>query len=529
MQAGFNRMNDVTVIQASQGLAMYVREHVSDALSKGIVVGHDHRHNSLRFAELTCLAFVYQGFTVYKLGMVHTPLVPFGIDQLNASCGVMITASHNPAEDNGYKVYWSNGCQIIPPHDEGISQSIEENLEPWTWDVEILNQSDKVKNPVEELEKVYFKQIKMKLMVGSLNPEPGFKVVYTPIHGVGLPYIKQTVEILGLTDSMIAVDQQAMPDPDFPTVKFPNPEEKGALDLAKTVADQHGATFIIANDPDADRFVAAVKDKQNSQWVQLTGNQIGDLFAEYLLKHSAEGVGKLAMLNSTVSSEFLSHFARKHGIHYEDTLTGFKWIGNRAIDLEEQGYVVPFAYEEALGYMFSVVHDKDGISAACVMLQMAVEWHNNGTDGLQQIQKLYKEIGYFADVNSYYITSDPSTTVETFENIRSLYNATPTRIGSFQIDYWRDLTIGYDSSTPDHKPVLPVSASTQIITVKLSQQNQDEGIRFTARGSGTEPKLKVYIEAHSSTPERALNLAQEVWELLELNWFKPDGIKLKRG
>jgi phosphoglucomutase len=538
MEAGFSRMNDLTVLQTSQGLAAYVKNSVPEAELRGVVIGHDHRHNSARFAELTALAFVRKGFKVYQLGLVHTPLVPFCVDEEKAACGVMITASHNPAQDNGYKVYWENGCQIIPPHDIGIAQSIEENLDPWTWDVSHLENNDQLVRPGSKLKSKYFAAMTAKLRAPSLGAIPrDFKIVYTPMHGVGLPFIQGAASHLDLpADAIVAVDEQAQPDPDFPTVTFPNPEERGALDMAIKTADEHAIDVVLANDPDADRFAVAVKNQQTDKWKQLTGNHIGALFANYCFhryqrEHNGD-VSKLAMLNSTVSSRLMAKLARKHGFHYEDTLTGFKWIGNRAITLEYLQYTVPFAFEEALGYMFPVVHDKDGISAAYVFLQILIELQKKGTTVLDELEQIYREVGYFEEHNSYYISPDSSTTDKVFAQIRSLGgdnypNSHPKAIGQFSVTSWRDLTVGYDSRTNDNKPILPVSATTQMVTVEL-KDSDGRDVRFTARGSGTEPKLKVYIEATADTELSAKTLADEMWMALEKEWFRPEETGLTR-
>ncbi|CAN6647392.1 phosphoribomutase [Trichomonascus vanleenenianus] len=534
MEAGFSRMNAVTVLQASQGLAKYVEKTIQNGAERGVVIGHDHRHHSRHFAELAALAFVQLGFKVYALGQVHTPMVPFAVDTLKASSGVMVTASHNPAIDNGYKVYWANGCQIIPPHDSKIAASIDANLEPWSWDLGLLNSPLVERNITASVTVQYFAKLLRELNFTDGKKTPGFRFVYTPMHGVGLPAMRRAAGLLGLEDSMVVVPQQADPDPDFVTVKFPNPEEKGALDLAMELADSQGIKLILANDPDADRFVAAVK---RSKWVQLTGNQLGSLFADFVTKQYSEkqrGVSRLAIVNSTVSSEFNAHVAARMGFRCDETLTGFKWIGNRAIDLEAQGYDVPFGYEEALGYMFSTVHDKDGISAAFVFMQMAGMWAMQGTDAVEKMQLLYRTVGYFAEYNSYYVTASPAVTDQVFAYIRSLGKSHDSRaspgangvypgmIGPYKVEYWRDLTTGYDSSTPDHAPTLPVSPLVQMITVKLSTPDSGEGVRFTARGSGTEPKLKVYIEGHASSAERAQELAVNVWQVLKEQWFRPD-------
>lgn len=530
MEAGFSRMNDLTVLQASQGLAVYVKETVKDATRRGIVIGHDHRHNSARFAELTKIAFAHHGFKVYEYGdLVHTPMVPFGVDHFNASCGVMITASHNPAKDNGYKVYWENGCQIIPPHDHGIAASIDNNLTPWTWTL-----SDEDATMVEniDLTEQYLNTIKTRLVGTFVEGTPngshshagfGIPFVYTPMHGVGLPIMTSVCELLGVGQRMHVVEQQAKPDPDFSTVSFPNPEEKGALDLAIDCADENSCELILASDPDADRFAVAVK-AHDGNWTQLTGNQVGALFAFQALSSTS---GKVAVINSTVSSQLMKNLAELHGATYFDTLTGFKWIGNKAIDLEAKGYTVPFAFEEALGYMFPVVHDKDGISAAAMFLLLVKKYHiKSGQDVLNLLEIIYKKTGYFEEHNDYYIAPSPEITKQVFDFVRS-NQVSKTHVGDFEVKGWRDLTIGYDSQTADHKPTLPVSASSQMITVCLEGTTPGLKCRFTARGSGTEPKLKVYIEAQAPTAQQAKTFADQVWGCLAKEWFRPQVSGLK--
>ncbi|ODQ83224.1 hypothetical protein BABINDRAFT_6071 [Babjeviella inositovora NRRL Y-12698] len=538
MEAGFSRMNDVTVLQASQGLAVYVQARTPTG---SIVVGHDHRHNSRRFAELTAGAFLLRGMKVYYLGntdttsdlasIVATPLVPFAVDHHDASCGVMVTASHNPAADNGYKVYWGNGCQIIPPHDHGISESILDSLpvEAGSWDTTALfargKQDGLLVDCREEMISGYIAAIGKKLVCPS-STVTDVRFVYTPMHGVGLPFVTKAFEQLGFA-SFVTVKEQALPNPEFPTVEFPNPEEKGALALAMREADSQNIDLVIANDPDADRFSVAVKN--NGAWRQLTGNEIGFLFADYtieIMKARGTDLSQVFLLNSTVSSQMIGSLATVEKCHYQDTLTGFKWIGNKALDLEAQGFKVPFAYEEAIGFMFSVVHDKDGISAAVVWLQMVDAWNQQGTNAVERLERGFGKYGFFKEHNGYYVVPDLSLTKTIFDSeIRT--ESHPSHIGEFSVVSWRDLTVGYDSTTADNVPVLPSDPSSQMITATLTTKKQDCLIRLTARGSGTEPKLKVYIEGKADTEEKAAQCSRKVWETLREVWFKPKKYGLK--
>ncbi|KAI5199895.1 hypothetical protein E4T39_05996 [Aureobasidium subglaciale] len=521
MEAGFSRMNSLTVIQASQGLAEYLLKTTPDAKTRGVVIGRDARHNSDKFAKLVAAAFVAKGVSVKWLGQVHTPLVPYTVGHLNAAAGVMITASHNPAADNGYKVYWGNGCQIIPPHDAGIAASISENLEPVSWDMGILEQgSPLVTNALRGVEAGYMAAI---ARIASLsNPNAALPFVYTPMHGVGLPFFTSVIKQLGLENKMHVVQEQAHPDPEFPTVRFPNPEEKGALDLAKQIADQNGVNLILANDPDADRFAAA--EKVDGEWRQLTGNQMGVLLASHVLdtyqqRPNSKG---LAMLSSTVSSKMLAAIAAGSGkLHWEETLTGFKWLGNRSRDLQQQGYDALFAYEEAIGYMFSgVVFDKDGVAAAAVFLAACDRWNKEGLSPWAKYNELCKKYGYFEDANTYVISPSSEVTNTVFEQIRQVK---PAKVGSRTILRWRDLTMGYDSATFDNKPTLPIDPSSQMISCEL-----EGNVNFTVRGSGTEPKIKFYIEGSAATSKEAKIAALEVLEDLMKEWFKPEVNGLKR-
>ncbi|THY61980.1 hypothetical protein D6C99_01058 [Aureobasidium pullulans] len=521
MEAGFSRMNSLTVIQASQGLAEYLLKTEADVKTRGIVIGRDARHNSDKFAKLVAAVSVAKGIPVKWLGQVHTPLVPYTVAHLNAAAGVMVTASHNPAADNGYKVYWGNGCQIIPPHDAGIAKSIEENLEPITWDMEVVERGGPlVTNALQQVEAGYMSTVARNASIS--NFESSLPFVYTPMHGVGLPFFTSVMKQLGLENKMHVVQEQAHPDPDFPTVRFPNPEENGALDLAKKFGDQNDVKLILANDPDADRFAAA--EKVDGEWRQLTGNQMGVLLASHVLdtyqpRSNSKG---LAMLSSTVSSKMLAGMAAADGkFHWEETLTGFKWLGNRSRDLQQQGYDALFAYEEAIGYMFSeVVFDKDGVAAAAVFLAACNRWNREGLTPWTKYNQLCEKYGYFEDANTYVISPSSDVTNAVFEQIRQ---NKPTHVGRRSILRWRDLTIGYDSATPDNKPTLPVDKSSQMISCEL-----DGNVHFTVRGSGTEPKIKFYIEGSASTSAEAKSSAHEVLEDLMKEWFKPEENGLKR-
>ncbi|KAI9723626.1 MAG: hypothetical protein M1812_000926 [Candelaria pacifica] len=490
MEAGYSRINSLTIIQTSQGLASYLLKTIFHAEDKGVVIGYDARHNSEKFARLTAAAFVAKRIKVWFYEeCVHTPLVPFAVSELQAAAGVMITASHNPAQDNGRVVLSLQG--IIPPHDTGIANAILENLWPdrLSWDSTIVDETPiLVKGLLAQISEKYYNAVLATSDASHITKEtlkPEF--VYTPLHGVGLPYMSLVLQRLGLLDGMITVDEQASPDPNFPTVEFPNPEEDGALKLAVAIATHHNVKLIIANDPDADRFAAA--ENVAGVWHQFTGDQLGVLFAyEILSRYPAESDRlQLAMLTSTVSTSMLQSMAKHDGFHVEETLTGFKWLGNIALQLIEKGFNAPYAFEEAIGYMFSdVVYDKDGVAAGAIFLTAATKWMTQEKlTPWGKLQQLYEKYGYFENANTSIRLSGREEIDASFERIRSLGTPYPTALKSRKVLRWRDLTEGFDSETPDNVPALPVSKDTQMITCELEDQ-----VRFTIRSSGTELKIK---------------------------------------
>ncbi|KAL9000884.1 MAG: hypothetical protein Q9169_000639 [Polycauliona sp. 2 TL-2023] len=522
MGAGFARLNSLTIIQTSQGLAEYLLSTLPKAASAGIVVGHDARHNSDHFAHLAAAIFESKGMVVWWYeDIVHTPLVPFAVKMLQAAAGIMITASHNPAQDNGYKVYASNGCQINSPEDIKIADSILQHLEPHTW----TTQASPLRRPIlTAMHSQYMRCLERLPNLPEMRDHP-VRFVYTPMHGVGLRYMKFALEVIGMQSGMTVVEQQAQPDPDFPTVQYPNPEEKGALDLAISTADERSISLILANDPDADRF--AVAEKVGGDWHQLTGDQVGVLLAYWTFSSiSTQLTMDDIMLASTVSSQMLSYMAEAEGFRVQETLTGFKWLGNVAQELGEQGKRVHFAYEEALGYMFpSVVKDKDGITASLMFLSACVQWGSPWT----RLQGLYEKYGYFQTTNTYWRSPDVQKTQSVFNAVRNLEEPFPSYVGDRKVVRWRDLTTGYDSATEKNVPDLPVSANTQMITCWLDGSDSDKGIRFTVRASGTEPKIKLYLECRSKHQDSARKGADQALQYLRKTWFHDPCLKLEDG
>ncbi|KAF8226229.1 hypothetical protein L208DRAFT_1442614 [Tricholoma matsutake] len=531
MEAGWCRMNDLIVIQASQGLSAYVLAHVRNAVSRGVVIGHDHRHNSERWARLTAAAFIADNVKVHFLGMVHTPLVPFGVKKKGAACGVMITASHNPKQDNGYKVYWENAVQIIGPHDQGISDSIKANLEPRSWAVDDVLLSPLCFEVADDICNAYFDNLANLSRSRMMNETTHIKFVNTSMHGVSDFFVNRAFSVFGFAP-YTPVKEQQFPDAEFPTVRFPNPEEKGSLDLSLLTADRDGALYVLAQDPDGDRFAAAEKCP-NGDWTVFTGDQLGTIFATWTLdvyRSTGKPIERLAMVASTVSSKMIEAIAATEGFKFAECLTGFKFIGNTALDLVKQGFEVPFGYEEAIGFMFgSEIRDKDGVAATVTFAEIITSLHGQGKTATSYLQELYERYGFFQTSNSYFVCTDPLTVEEIFYRIRNFKSSTsisstgpsyPDKIAGLTITSIIDLTAGYDSNNPpSYKPILPLS-SGQMIQVRAGNKLDGATVVFTLRTSGTEPKIKHYVEGNGIDAQVVADLLIKVVTELGEVWLE---------
>ncbi|GJQ80423.1 hypothetical protein Trydic_g12281 [Trypoxylus dichotomus] len=501
---GYNAMNDLVVVQTAQGLLKYLEETDYQTLKHGgIVVGYDGRHGSKRFAELTATVFVQQRFQVRIFNnVVPTPFVSFAVSKYKCAAGVMVTASHNPKEDNGYKVYGSNGAQIVSPVDAQIEAYILNNLEPLesSWDTSVLLKSDKRSNPLPDVLKSYLEMIKNDIAQEhkDINEKTNLKFVYTPLHGVGFVYFARAMEAANL--KIIPVDEQKDVNPDFPTVKLPNPEEgKDALALAIKTAEANQCTLVIANDPDADRMTCAEKDTLTGTWKIFNGNELGALLGWWALHtyHALPNFDpkvEVYMLASTVSSKILRTMSKVDGFKYIETLTGFKWMGNKAHEIMQNSKKkVLFAFEEAIGFMWNTaVLDKDGIQAGVHLATLATYLHHHAITLTAHLEEIYHEYGYHISFNSYFTAKSTSVFEGIFERLRNYEgtNVYPKDInGEFRVKYIRDLTTGYDNSQPGNKAVLPSFPDQQMITFEF-----ENGVIATLRTSGTEPKLKFYTE-----------------------------------
>lgn len=467
-------MNQAVVGRTAAGLVRYMQERSLTS----VVIGRDARNGSEIFEQISAEIFSGAGFKVSVLPRpLPTPVLAFAVNELSADVGVMITASHNPGSDNGYKVYLGGkvdgiiyrGSQIISPADKQISahiksvQSLKEVIRGTSW--QILD---------EDIIEKYVERTRV------LAPRPGdLKIVYTAMHGVGAKTLQRVFHRAGFP-SLILVESQAQPDPDFPTLPFPNPEELGALDLALERARAFDADLVIANDPDADRCSVAIKGRDLT-WRALRGDEIGAIFGEVMAKRAKSGT----LANSIVSSSVLSKIAARHNLNFEETLTGFKYLA-KIPDLI-------FGYEEAIGFCVDslTVNDKDGISAALLMAQIATDLKNEGRTLNDLLAQIWKTYGFHATEQISIRVSDLALISRLMAKLRT---NTVTEIAGFKVLAMEDLAKPSNSLPP-----------TDGLRFTLEQN-----IRIIIRPSGTEPKVKCYIEVINFDETLALSLLEQL-------------------
>ena len=489
VEAGSNRMNRASVIRTTRGLADFLAERHSGARPGPVVVGRDARSSSLQFMRDTVGVLAAAGLPVrFWFEEVPTPLVAYAVAELGGCAGVMITASHNPPRDNGYKVYDSNGAQIIPPVDSAIAAAIDRV--GTAKDVPRIGDAlDGVQPGVLPIgPRVWqrYRQALARLRRGG-DGDPDLRIVYTPLHGVGWRFVGEVLEEAGYGD-LHPVREQMEPDGSFPTVDFPNPEEPGALDLAMSLAERVDADVVLANDPDADRLAVAVPGPDG--WFSLTGNQVGVLLADYVLSCKHDGTRSL-IINSIVSSPMAGLIASGYGARFETTLPGFKWIANAALDIEATGEAeFEFGYEEALGYSIgSAVRDKDGVSAALVMADLAAECRRDGRTLRDGMADLYRRYGLWVSVQRS-IRRPGSAGVAAIERAMANLGTNPPRtLAGMPVVDRTDYRVG-----ARERPRW--LGATSLISLDL-----EDGSRVLVRPSGTEPKLKIYVDAQAPVPE----------------------------
>ncbi|KAF8059165.1 PGM2 [Scenedesmus sp. PABB004] len=526
MGPGFNRMNAVTVQQTTQGLLRYLQAQAPDALAQGgVIIGFDARHNSRAFAHLAAAVFASAGVRVALPGdYVPTPVVAAGVSLLGCAAGVMVTASHNTKEYNGYKVYWGNGCQIIPPHDAGIAACIEANQALWELPAELP--PGLTFDPTQRIAEHYYAALSDHLRFCSdADNAAAARAVYTPLHGVGGKWALRAFKTFGLPEPLV-VAAQAAPDPEFPTVVFPNPEEgEGTWQMAFDTATEHGAALVLANDPDADRLAAAEQaldgaGRGTGRFTTFSGNDIGLLLADWVWtnfrqRHPEVAPSGCLMLASAVSSAALGAMAAAEGFGFEQTLTGFKWLGNVAQARRAEGRTVLFAFEEAIGFMFPATNmDKDGVSAAAVFAEMAASHYRRGTTVAGHLAALYDRYGVHVSRASYYVADPPSKSQPVFDRLRR-DGRYPEAVGGVKVTGVRDLGTGLDTTRPDREAALPWTAGDMMLTLYF-----DAGV-LTLRASATEPKLKYYLEVRGADRAAAEALADALAAAVTAELVRP--------
>ena len=478
---GSNRMNRAMVIRTTAGLVSFLDSLPDSDANAPVVVGFDARPSSRTLAEDTAGVLAAAGRRVlYFPEVTPTPLVAFAGNKSGAIASVVVTASHNPPADNGYKVYATNGAQIVPPWDTGISAAIS-GVGP--------------ANQIPRVERVFAGGSPLVSEVGpsvldryweevdSARPEPQkstLKIVYTPMHGVGGAVLTSVFARAG-HEGLMSVPEQAEPDGAFPTVSFPNPEEEGALDLALALAVDREADVVIANDPDADRLAAAVP--LAGEWRLLSGNELGALLGDYVLRNWKSD-DRAIVANSIVSSPILGRIAEQYGARFEVTLTGFKWIVNAVLALEADGEgTFAFGFEEALGYTVGrTVRDKDGISAALVFVDLVAGLSKEGKTVLDRLVDIWREVGLWVSAQHSIVRTGGEGRSAIQSAVNRLGDDPPESLGGFEVTAVEDYRTGGEGR--------PFWLGNQA----LIQMTLGDSGRILVRPSGTEPKLKVYVD-----------------------------------
>jgi phosphomannomutase len=502
--AGPNRMNRAVVARATWALAREILASVPDAAERGVVVGGDARRMSPELSLDVARILAGAGLRVVLFATpVPTPVVGFTVKRLHSAAGVVITASHNPPEYNGYKVYWEDAAQIVPPVDARLAAAIEgapdANLVACP-PAEVLRAQHRLVDAPDDAAREYLRAVRA-LAVHPTEGDRRLRIVYTPLHGVGDALVHQALADAGFS-SVTSVAEQRAPDGAFPTVAFPNPEEPGTMDLALALGTRLGADLVLANDPDVDRLAVAIP--RVGGFEQLTGNEVGVLLGHYLLSERTR-TGPCAVVTSIVSSPWLARIAADLGATCEQTLTGFKWIAQRSIELERHGIEFVFGYEEALGYCVgNAVRDKDGISAATLIAELAAVLRARRRTLRDELDSIARRWGVFTSMQVN-VTRPGASGAERIRRAMAALQAEPpavldgdevVAVADFARRVRRDQRTGAETALS-----LPASS---VISLELAS-----GARVIARPSGTEPKAKLYIDVSEGVrPSEAVGEAR---------------------
>ncbi len=492
MGIGTNRMNIYTVGMATQGLCNYLLKQFSDRDEISVAIAHDCRNNSPRFAEITAQICIANGIKAYLFDELRpTPELSFAIRQLGCQSGVVVTASHNPKEYNGYKVYWEDGGQIIQPHDENIIREVQRIRS--IGEVKFGGDKSSIIRLGEEMDKKYIEQV-AKL---SLNPElvrahADLKIVYTPIHGTGVRLVPRTLRRIGFTN-IYNVPEQDVVDGNFPTVKSPNPEESAALDMALRKADEVGADLVMATDPDADRVGIAVRDDKGAL-ILLNGNQTASLLTYYLLSQWSQ-LGKLTgkeyIVKTVVTTELIADMAERYSVPHYDVLTGFKFIAD-IIKRNEGKKTFIGGGEESYGFMIGdFVRDKDAVSSCAMIAELAAWARHQGKSVYDILIDIYTEFSFYLETLVNLVRKGKSGAEEIQQMMTRFRENPPEEINGSRVilirDYLKKVSIDTGSGRQE-QIALPQSNVLQFLL--------EDGSKISIRPSGTEPKIKFYFSVH---------------------------------
>ena len=510
--AGTNRVNKYTIRKATQGLANYIKENGDK--DKGVAISHDNRRRSREFATEAALVLAANGIKAYMFDDLRpTPELSYSVRELETTAGIMVTASHNPPEYNGYKVYWDDGAQVVSPHDKGIISEVNkikdfnkvqtipkaEAKEKGLYEIIDLSLDDKY---VKTLKDLSLNQEAIKEVTEELD------IVYTPLHGAGNVLVQRILDELGFKNIHV-VPEQEEPDEDFSTVDYPNPEEPAVFDLAIDLAEKEDAELIMANDPDADRVGIAVKDKHD-EWTFLNGNQVGVLLTEYILNSLEEIPDNGTIIKTIVTTEMINPIAEKYNLDVMNTLTGFKYIGEKMEEFKagkyDKQYI--FGFEESYGYLYGThARDKDAVVATMLIAEMAAYYKSKDSSIYEELMRMYEEYGYYkADLEAIRMPGK-----EGQEKINAmladLRENSPEKINDQQVVVKKDYLVGksYDLKAGTESELdLPES--------NVLQFELEDNSLITVRPSGTEPKIKFYFSVAGDSDQAATKKLESLKE-----------------
>ena len=494
MGAGTNRMNKYTIGKATKGLGMYLLDHygVEACAKRGVVIGYDTRNNSKDFSEITANVLTGMGIKVYLHSEARpTPQLSFSVKFLNALAGVVITASHNPKEYNGYKAYWDDGAQVLAPHDKGIIDEV--NKITSAADIKFRGNSAAglIQIVGEDIDKPYLEKVK----TISIDPEAiahqkDMKIVYTPIHGTGMMLIPRALKMWGF-ENVHTVLEQMIKDGNFPTVVSPNPENAEALTMAVNLAKEIDADLVMASDPDADRVGIACKDDKG-EWVLINGNQTCLMYLYYIItqyKKLGKMTGKEFVVKTIVTTELIKKIAEKNGIEMLDCYTGFKWIA-REIRLREGKQVYIGGGEESYGFLAEdFVRDKDAVSACCLISEIAAWAKDNGKTLYQLLLDIYVEYGFSKEKGISVVKPGKSGAEEIKQMMVDFRNNPPRELAGSKVILWKDFQTLKQIDEDGRVTKIDMPDKSNVL-----QYFTQDGGKVSIRPSGTEPKIKFYIE-----------------------------------